>query len=68
MSIREKVGRIIPQSELEELPSTIDELLSGDQLFTNQIESLREEFVYNLGDSESVGLEEIKKLLKTLKN
>ncbi|HJL80895.1 MAG: CDP-glycerol glycerophosphotransferase family protein [Gammaproteobacteria bacterium] len=68
MSIREKVGRIISPSELEELPSTIDELLNDDQLFSDQIESLREEFVYNLSHSESVGLEEIKKLLKTLKN
>ena len=68
MSIREKVGSIISPSKLEELPMTIDQLLNNDQTFSDQIKSLREEFVYNLGDSETVGPEEIKKLLKKLKN
>ena len=68
MSIREKVGSIISPSKLEELPMTIVQLLNNDQTFSDQIKSLREEFVYNLGDSETVGPEEIKKLLKKLKN
>ena len=46
----------------------IAQLLNNDQTFSDQIKSLREEFVYNLGDSETVGPEEIKKLLKKLKN
>tara|TARA_B100000700_G_scaffold207219_1_gene227748 strand:- start:1917 stop:3047 length:1131 start_codon:yes stop_codon:yes gene_type:complete len=68
MSIREKVGCVISPSKLEELPMTITQLLNNDQTFSDQIKSLREEFVYNLGDSENVGPEEIKKLLKTFKN
>ena len=68
MSIRGKVGSIISPSKLEELPMTIVQLLNNDQTFSDQIKSLREEFVYNLGDSETVGPEEIKKLLKKLKN
>ena len=68
MSIREKVGSIISPSKLEELPMTIAQLLNNDQTFSDRIKSLREEFVYNLGDSETVGPEEIKKLLKKLKN
>ena len=68
MSIREKVGSIISPSKLEDLPMTIAQLLNDNQTFSDQIKSLREEFVYNLGDSETVGPEEIKKLLKTLKN
>jgi len=68
MSIREKVGCIISPSKLEDLPMTIAQLLNDNQTFSNHIKSLREEFVYNLGDSETVGPEEIKKLLKTLKN
>ena len=68
MSIREKVGSIISPSKLEELPMTIVQLLNNDQTFSDQIKSLREEFVYNLGDSESIGPEEVKKLLKKLKN
>jgi len=47
---------------------TIAQLLNDNQTFSDQIKSLREEFVYNLGDSETVGPEEIKKLLKTFKN
>ena len=45
---------------------TIDQLLNNDQTFSDRIKSLREEFVYNLGDSETVGPEEIKKLLKNI--
>ena len=68
MSIREKVGRVICPSKLDELPSSISQLLNEDQLSSSPIKSLREEFIYNLSRSEITGREEIKKLLKTLKN
>ena len=68
MSIREKVGRVICPSKLDELPSSISQLLNEDQVSPSLIKSLREEFIYNLSDSEIIGREEIKKLLKTLKN
>ncbi|MAJ30514.1 MAG: CDP-glycerol--glycerophosphate glycerophosphotransferase [Gammaproteobacteria bacterium] len=68
MSIREKVGRVICPSKLDELPSSISQLLNEDQISSSLIKSLREEFIYNLSDSEIIGREEIKKLLKTLKN
>ena len=68
MSIREKVGRVICPSKLDELPSSISQLLNEDQVSSSLIKSLREEFIYNLSRSEITGREEIKKLLKTLKN
>ena len=68
MSIREKVGRVICPSKLDELPSSISQLLNEDQLSSSPIKSLREEFIYNLSRSEITGREEIKRLLKTLKN
>ncbi len=68
ISIREKVGRVICPSKLDELPSSISQLLNEDQVSSSLIKSLREEFIYNLSDSEIIGREEIKKLLKTLKN
>ena len=68
MSIREKVGRVICPSKLDELPSSISQLLNEDQISSSLIKSLREEFVYNLTRSEITGREEIKRLLKTLKN
>ena len=68
MSIREKVGRVICPSKLDELRSSISQLLNEDQISSSLIKSLREEFIYNLSDSEIIGREEIKKLLKTLKN
>ena len=68
MSIREKVGRVICPSKLDELPSSISQLLNEDQISSSLIKSLREEYIYNLSDSEIIGREEIKKLLKTLKN
>ena len=68
MSIREKVGRVICPSKLDELPSSISQLLNEDQISSSLIKSLREEFIYNLSRSEIIGREEIKRLLKTLKN
>ena len=68
MSIREKVGRVICPSKLDEVPSSISQLLNEDQLSSSLIKSLREEFIYNLSRSEITGREEIKRLLKTLKN
>ena len=68
MSIREKVGRVVCPSKLDELPSSISQLLNEDQLSSSPIKSLREEFIYNLNRSEITGREEIKRLLKTLKN
>ena len=68
MSIREKVGRVICPSKLDELPSSISQLLNEHQISSSLIKSLREEFIYNLSRSEITGREEIKRLLKTLKN
>ena len=68
MSIREKIGRVICPSKLDELPSSISQLLNEDQVSSSLIKSLREEFIYNLSRSEITGREEIKRLLKTLKN
>ena len=68
MSIREKVGRVICPSKLDELPSSISQLLNEGQLSSSLIKSLRQEFIYNLSRSEITGREEIKRLLKTLKN
>ena len=68
ISIREKVGRVVCPSKLDELPSSISQLLNEDQLSSSLIKSLREEFIYNLSRSEITGREEIKRLLKTLKN
>ena len=68
MSIREKVGQVVCPSKLDELPSSISQLLNEDQLSSSPIKSLREEFIYNLSRSEITGREEIKRLLKTLKN
>ena len=68
MSIREKVGRVVCPSKLDELPLSISQLLNEDQLSSSLIKSLREEFIYNLSRSEITGREEIKRLLKTLKN
>ena len=66
ISIREKVGQIISPTNLNDLSSAITQLLRNDKTFPDQMKSLRKEFVYNLGLSEIVGSEEIKKLLKTL--
>ena len=68
MSIREEVGRVICPSKLDELPSSISQLLNEGQLSSSLIKSLRQEFIYNLSRSEITGREEIKRLLKTLKN
>jgi hypothetical protein len=63
-SIREKVGRIVALDEIHSISETINQMLSEMDQFLLNINTLRDEWVYNLGQTRSVGAREIVKLLK----
>ena len=63
-SIREKVGRIVALDEIHSISETINQMLSEMDQFLLNINTLRDEWVYNLGQTRSVRAREIVKLLK----
>jgi YidC/Oxa1 family membrane protein insertase len=62
VSIREKIGRVIPPEDLEGIPAAVTELVSAPQSFARQIDELRKTAVFNLGDSVARGAAEIARL------
>jgi len=54
-TIREKIGRVVPSSALDTLPTVIEELNNSSRTFVDRIRSIREESVFNLGNSSQVG-------------
>lgn len=63
VSLREELGEIVSPESLETLPEVINTILQNLSLKTEQIETLREKTVYNLGQADKVGAEELLKLL-----
>jgi len=64
VSIREKVGRIVALDEIHSISETINQMLSEMDQYSLNINKLRDEWVYNLSQTRSVGAKEIVKLLK----
>ena len=64
VSIREKVGRIVALDEIHSISETINQMLSEKDQYSLNINKLRDEWVYNLSQTRSVGAKEIVKLLK----
>ncbi|ABX12560.1 CDP-glycerol--poly(glycerophosphate) glycerophosphotransferase [Nitrosopumilus maritimus] len=63
-SIRNKIGIIVPTTELETIPKKIEEIYTNQESIKNQIRNNRDETVFNIGKSVIVGTEYIIKLLK----
>jgi YidC/Oxa1 family membrane protein insertase len=64
VSIRDKVGRIVALDEIYSISETINQMLSEKDQYSLNINKLRDEWVYNLSQTRSVGAKEIVKLLK----
>jgi len=54
-AIRNKIGAILSPDSLADAPRVIRELLENRQQFRDQVQSLREAAVFNLGDSAAAG-------------
>jgi len=65
-SIRKEVGEIISPQEIASLPLIIEKMIDNSEDFSKQMRQLREKWVYNLGQTRTVGPREIKQLLKQI--
>ena len=67
-SIRNKIGMIIPKSEIEFIPKYIEKLCKESESMKKQIKKIREETIFNIGKSNKVGAEQIVEILNQLKD
>ena len=69
VTIRSKIGTIIPPDRLDDIPRHIEELCSNPDLFTQEIRKIRSESVYNLGESGAVAatyiMQTVEKLIES---
>ena len=61
--IRDQVGLVLAENEIEAAPSAIIELVSKPRFSVERLIDIRESNVYNVGASGLVGAQEILKLL-----
>ena len=55
LSIRSKIGIVIPPEKLEIVPQTIKKIIANQQEFKDIIIKLREQSVYAFGHSSEIG-------------
>ena len=65
-SIRTKIGKIISPQEINSLPGVIEGMIDNRKNFSQEIGQLREKYVYNLGQTRTIGPREIKQLLNLI--
>jgi YidC/Oxa1 family membrane protein insertase len=63
-SIRNLIGRVISTNELESIPKIIELTYENIDLFKTKIQEIKNETVFNLGQSGIKGAQEIVKILK----
>ena len=63
VSIREDIGNIVSPSEIESLPERINELLEKSEAFSHKIKNIRDEKIFNVGESAKNGAEQIINIL-----
>jgi YidC/Oxa1 family membrane protein insertase len=63
VSIREKIGKIILPTDLELIPNEIKMLYGQTKELRDKITKIRNELIFNVGESKKDGAEEIIKLL-----
>ena len=68
VSIREKIGKIILPTELELIPNEIEILYKQTKELRDKITKIRNELIFNIGESKKDGVKEIIKLLSEKKN
>jgi YidC/Oxa1 family membrane protein insertase len=61
-AIREQVGEVLSPGALDQAPAAIERLLADPDRFREQVRSLRDQLVFNLGRSVQTGAREIARL------
>ena len=62
--VRDKIGRIISPDDLAVVPDAIKALLADPEAFRHGVQSLRNEWVFNLGNSSAAGARAIAELAR----
>ncbi|SVC52940.1 uncharacterized protein METZ01_LOCUS305794, partial [marine metagenome] len=57
-------GKVISPDDIDGISEKINEVVSQKSQIMTEIKSIREQWVYNLGETRNVGPREIMKLLK----
>ena len=57
--IRDKIGRVLSPEQVAEAPAAIRDLLANSAQFRREVGTLRDEWVYNLGNSERAAAEAV---------
>ena len=68
VSIREKLGKIILPSEIGSISNEIEKLKQRSPIIKNEIKNIRENKIFNVGNSGKISAKQIIKLLDELKN
>jgi YidC/Oxa1 family membrane protein insertase len=64
VSIREQIGSVLEPEELDKLPELIENILSDPSSLLSDIRELRDEYVFNLGNSSEVAVDHLTELAK----
>jgi YidC/Oxa1 family membrane protein insertase len=67
VSIRNEVGMVLKQDNLENAPQMIDKLLSDPDLFREKIATIRKKIIFNCGQSVETGAAAIANIAATIK-
>ena len=63
ISIRDKIGEIVPVQNIETIPERIEFLYSHDNNFENKIQKIRNDAIFNIGESGKVTASEIIRII-----
>jgi len=66
VSIRQRVGRVVSPDRLQEVPEAINRIVADQASFLGEIKAARDECVFNLDQSATVGARYIKELAHQL--
>ena len=64
--IRFEIGEVLRMDQIEDIPKTIERLISQKNFFQKKIEKAQDSYIYNLGESAKVASLEILKIRKLL--
>jgi YidC/Oxa1 family membrane protein insertase len=67
-SVRERIGVILPLGQLAHAPQRIRELLENPQRFREQVRTLRDQSVFNLGSSAAAGAVAVARIADEISN
>lgn len=63
LATRREIGSIVSLDKLFDVPETLERLISQRPIYQEKLKKLREESVYNFGNSSKIGVEHILKVL-----